>query len=186
MNKQSNSGIAIGNINGDHNHIDTIKIQNKEPLISDDYCLKDYSLRKKDMGMTFQYISLILGLLIDLITFANLLKTSMQPLISLIKKNRIIYDEVKFLILLLLFILITYLLSKQYNKTNSLRKTGIYKSYYYLDKNVYKLIPKKCPKCHAKIQIKNSEGNITFHCPRSNNHSKTIDITELDNLPLIE
>lgn len=139
--------------------------------------------KKKTFGIGARTLFSILGAIADLITIIQIC----IPLF--IKSLKYINDNTYIFYLILLFIsssfaaMLTALLKHEFFVITNTNQRGIYRNIYSSD-FTYKLYPNKCPVCGGKIVIRNSEGTITFKCTRSNNHSKEIDITELDNLPL--
>lgn len=173
-------------INGDHAQITYI---NNKQTISANYSVEQYAERKKSTNMKIHTFAFIIGLILDIITLFELLRTTLNTLINIVKNSHLLEAGsdnliIKFGFLLLLWGGLSCILVNYFNKLHNLKKHGIFKSYYYSDKNIYKLIPKHCPKCKTKLYISSKEGEISFNCPRSKSHTKTIDITELDNLPL--
>lgn len=174
-------------INGSNNTViqyqnDTSPIQSNTNY-SDEYSVEDYCTRKKTFGIGARTLFSVLGVIADIITIVQVC----IPLF--IKSLSYINDNTYSLYLILLFlssciaVILTALLKHEFFVVTNTHQNGIYKNIYSSD-STYKLCPNKCPVCGGKIVIRNSSGTITFKCTHSNNHSKQIDITELDNLPL--
>lgn len=159
---------------------------NESPKISDQYSPEMYCSRKKSFSMLTNQIALIVSFLADAATLIAFIPAT-ENILAFMKNLHIDNHLGIFMLIYALLMIVLYTItSNLLSKISNLKRIGIYRSYYFLGDDIYQLIPKECPKCHAKIYIKNSNGCITFCCCRSNSHSKIIDITELDNLPLMK
>lgn len=173
------------NVNGYNNTI--IQFQSESTiqrpnLYSDKHTIQDYCTRKKTFGTPARFLFSLIGIVADILTITQIcIPLFLKDIESIGEKNS------SFFFIFLLFscfsVILLAFIKNEFLTIHYVHRNGIYKKIYHSD-STYKLQPKRCPICGAKIIINNSNGTITFKCTHSDSHSKKSDISELDNLQL--
>lgn len=150
---------------------------------SDKYSAKDYCSRKKTFGIAVRFLLSALGVVADIITITQVCIPIIIKSLNYIGENTYYFYLIPLILSSCLAVILAALTKYELLVITRTHQSGIYRNIY-SSGYTYKLYPNKCPICGARIVIRNSNGTITFKCTRSKNHSKEVDITELDNLPL--
>lgn len=158
-------------------------IQNPILDYSKQYSAKDYCYRKHTFGSLIRILITIIATIADLLTITQVFFPLLLKSFYFLNTNKQYLYLILSFVFALVAIALTALIKYELVILSNIHTSGICHNIYYSD-TTYKLITNRCPICGSRVTIKSSKGTITFHCTKSDNHSKTIDITELNNLPM--
>lgn len=142
-----------------------------------DYC--QLSQPSKKMARKLVAIISFTADLISVITFAKNFKLFSNCFIVGDLKNTQHYFSIVYICIIVSMIL-SFILILLIAPLFKSKKEGINNKIYYKDKFYYDILLKRCPICNARTTLSNDHGTITFNCTKSNNHSLSADITDLN------